>query len=56
MAAGKAAKVNCNSSTVLVTGCILGSRATLYTVATAGGAVQVGYGAAGIAAGVGWLQ
>ena len=35
------------------TGCILGSRATLYTVATAGGAVQVGYGAAGIAAGVG---
>jgi len=35
------------------TRCILRSRATLYTVATAGRAVRVGYGAAGRAAGVG---
>jgi len=29
---------------------------SLYTVVTAGGVVEVGYSAAGRAAGVGWLQ
>ena len=56
MAIGKAVKVNCNSSTVLAMGCILGSKATLYTVTTVGRAVEVSYGAVGIAAGVSWLQ
>ena len=41
---------------MLAAECILGSRVTLYTVTTAGGAVQVGYSTVGIAAGVSWLQ